>query len=169
MPQFQMDTSGKVEQPDSNPAMRTYVGRYRSDDKFGPLSWCDLDTFTQAYIEAMFFTESGDGRHLTDKGFSDLSPEALTSIIADCQAFQCTPAYTSVRNAEDNEELGDLFESCGGVSTQAGHDFWMTRQGHGCGFCDGDWPEPYASALDAAAKVAGECEPYLGDDGLIYL
>jgi hypothetical protein len=22
-----------------------------------------------------------------------------------------------------------------------GHDFWLTRQGHGAGFWDGDWPE----------------------------
>jgi hypothetical protein len=51
----------------------------------------------------------------------------------------------------------------------AGHDFWLTRNGHGAGFWDGDWPEPLATVLTDAAHAFGELSPYVGDDGLIYL
>jgi hypothetical protein len=35
---------------------------------------------------------------------------------------------------------------------RAGHDFWLTRNGHGVGFEDGDWPEEVATVLEDAAK-----------------
>jgi hypothetical protein len=53
-------------------------------------------------------------------------------------------------------------------AAMAGHDFWLTRCGHGAGFWDGDWPEPAASILDRASRQAGNVDLYVGDDGLIY-
>lgn len=53
-------------------------------------------------------------------------------------------------------------------ASMAGHDFWLTRCGHGAGFLDGDWPEPHASALDEAAKAFGNVDLYVGDDGRIW-
>jgi len=50
----------------------------------------------------------------------------------------------------------------------AGHDYWLTRNGHGAGFWDGDWPEPYAAQLDDSAHAYGTVELYVGDDGKIY-
>lgn len=50
----------------------------------------------------------------------------------------------------------------------AGHDFWLTRSGHGAGFWDGDWPEPAASTLDKASKEFGNVDLYVGDDGQIH-
>lgn len=49
-----------------------------------------------------------------------------------------------------------------------GHDFWLTRNGHGAGFWDGDYPDDLGRDLTKAAKVYGSCELYIGDDGLIY-
>lgn len=37
-----------------------------------------------------------------------------------------------------------------------GHDLWLTRNGHGAGFWDGDWAQPYASRMTEAAKMLGE-------------
>jgi len=37
------------------------------------------------------------------------------------------------------------------IEAQAGHDFWLTRNGHGAGFWDGDWPET-GDALTEASK-----------------
>jgi hypothetical protein len=51
---------------------------------------------------------------------------------------------------------------------QAGYDFWLTRNGHGAGFWDGDWPEPAATYLTKESKKFGTANLYLGDDGLIY-
>jgi hypothetical protein len=51
----------------------------------------------------------------------------------------------------------------------AGHDFWLTRNGHGAGFWDGDWTEPAATILTNAAKAFDECNLYLGDDQAIHV
>lgn len=32
-----------------------------------------------------------------------------------------------------------------------------------------DWPEPYATTLTDAADAFGESEPYVGDDGQLYV
>ena len=50
---------------------------------------------------------------------------------------------------------------------RAGHDFWLTRNGHGAGFWDRGLGD-LGDRLSAAAKVYGECDLYPGDDGLIY-
>ena len=46
------------------------------------------------------------------------------------------------------------------------HDFWLTRNGHGAGFWDGDYE--YGDELTKLSKKFGEINPYVGDDGKIY-
>ena len=50
----------------------------------------------------------------------------------------------------------------------AGHDAWLTRNGCGCGYFDGDWPKGIGEGLDRLAKELGEFSLYIGDDDLIY-
>lgn len=114
-----------------------------------------LDPFTQAYIEAMYFTETGymENGDLEDASLEDLAPEALEQCKADCAKFQA-----------DNATALQV-----GTDTQAGHDFWLTRNRHGAGFWDGDWPEPEATQLTEAAHSFGEVWPYRGDDKRMYI
>jgi hypothetical protein len=118
-----------------------------------------IDAFTRAYIDCMLWSSTDnsrdDGGDPLDRNYSedDLAPEALAMIVADCERFQA-----------DNGD--DLLE---GTDEQGGHDFWLTRNRHGCGFWDGDWPEPAAARLTDAAHAFGEVWPYVGDDGLIYV
>lgn len=50
---------------------------------------------------------------------------------------------------------------------QLGHDFWLTRNGHGTGFWDRDTgTEAAREALTELAHVFGEADAYVGDDGL---
>jgi hypothetical protein len=75
----------------------------------------------------------------------------------------------NAKTLADAIETGEV--SCGpdfDEMGRAGHDFWLTRCGHGAGFWDGDWPEPYATMLTDAAKAFGEVDLYVGDDGMIY-
>jgi hypothetical protein len=54
------------------------------------------------------------------------------------------------------------------TAEQFGHDFWLTRNGHGAGF----WDRGYGAdgqALTDAAKVWGGSDAYVGDDGRVYL
>ncbi len=111
----------------------------------------DLETFTSATIEALYFTDTGEG---DQPGIdAELTLDTLANLRADCRSFW--------------HRFGCYIEPAGMTPEQAGHDFWLTRNGHGAGFWDGDWPEPYGDMLNQGAKCYGEFDTYLGDDGLI--
>lgn len=98
--------------------------------------------------------------------FGDLAPETLARMRQDCATFQALYNDT-IQAAIDSGEVkcGPDFDEWG----RAGHDFWLTRCGHGAGFWDGDWPEPQAEHLTDAAHKCGNVDLYVGDDGKIYL
>ena len=112
-----------------------------------------MDEFTRAYIEAALWSSTDDNGEPLDKnyGADDLAPATYDAMANDCYDFQ--------------ERFSD---QVAGNRKRAGHDFWLTRNGHGAGFWDGDWPEPDATTLDEGAKSYGSFELYIGDDGLIY-
>lgn len=128
-----------------------------------------LDSFTQGYIEALFFTDEEQlceesGREMpsvaidmatmesrfvggNSPGFGDLAPEALARIIADCAAFQ-----TANRALIDEAISRDGYDA-----KRAGTDFWFTRNGHGCGYWDreeleSDSPEYEALTAEMVAN-----------------
>lgn len=116
----------------------------------------DLDTFTRAYIECALWSSADNGSPDGLGGaetIDDLAPETLARMVADCAAFKGAH--------------GDRFAD----DSQAGHDYWLTRNRHGAGFWDrGD--DSYSAAdralLTEAAHADGSCDLYVGDDGLIY-
>ena len=118
-----------------------------------------IDTFTKAYIVCALWSSSDNsdeqGGDPLDKNYdaSDLAPQTLASMAADCKAFQET-------NEEDLADLDD---------TQSGHDFWLTRNGHGAGFWDRGYPKDQATRLTDASKAYGEVYLYVGDDGQLYV
>jgi hypothetical protein len=63
------------------------------------------------------------------------------------------------------ETLGDVLDAFD--DTDIAHDLWLSRNGHGAGFFDGDYGE-HGDALQAAAKTFGSCDLYVGDDGRMY-
>ena len=126
----------------------------------------DLDDFTSAYLECAFWSETDDyGCPLEDDyGPENLSPEALALMVDDCKNFQ-----------ETNAELLALVPHPCGMAKgncssweQNGHDFWLTRNGHGAGFWDRGYPDNLGDALTEAAKVYGKCTLYVGNDNQIY-
>jgi len=50
---------------------------------------------------------------------------------------------------------------------RAGSDFHFTRNGHGCGFWDGDWPE-HGARLNELSTPYGTCELVQSVDGSFY-
>lgn len=101
-------------------------------------------------------------RHYSE---SDLAPETLEKVIADCTAFrEKADAIISAAIETGEVSAGPDFDEY----ERAAHDFWLTRNGHGCGFWDGDWPEPMAEQLTTISKEMGECYLYAGDDGKLY-
>ena len=51
---------------------------------------------------------------------------------------------------------------------QFGHDFWLTRNGHGAGFWDRGLGE-LGQVLTKWAKTFGDCDLYVGDDNLVHI
>lgn len=130
-----------------------------------------LDDFTRGYIECALWAETcwyeenqSDDRSFQDHGYdyTDLAPETLAAMIEECADFQHD-------NAADLEEYAERKGDPPEYSALAcaGHDFWLTRNGHGCGFWDRGMGE-LGDRLTRAAKVYGSRDLYLGDDGLIY-
>jgi hypothetical protein len=120
-----------------------------------------MDNFTKAYIEAALWSSTDDAGEPLDNGAHELAPETVTKMVDDCTRFQ----------SEQTEWLAEDYrthQSEYSVEESAGHDFWLTRCGHGAGFWDGDWQEPAATKLTAASKTFGNVDLYIGDDGLIY-
>lgn len=117
------------------------------------VSMAAMDEFTQAYLEAALWSSTDDEGKPLDKNHSmqDFAPETLEKMKADAAKFQ----------QENSEDIA-------GAAKQAGHDFWLTRSGHGAGYWDGDWEEEVGKRLTTAAKKFGEFDLYVGDDGLIH-
>src|SRR5262245_3854505 len=112
-----------------------------------------MNAFTTAYIECALWSSTDDtGRPLDENyGVEDIHPDTLRDVQEDCAAFQRD-------HAED--VAADL--------ARAGHDFWLTRNRHGAGFWDGDWPADVGRRLTETAHVYGSVDLYVGDDGLIH-
>ena len=119
-----------------------------------------LDEVVNAYIEALLWATNDDslpdGGEPMNVNYSreDMSEQAMVSIHKDCRNFLNTSGVA--------EMVKDDFR-------RAGHDFFLTRHGHGAGFWDGDWPEGDGEYLTEVSKNALETYPYIGDDGLVYI
>jgi hypothetical protein len=110
------------------------------------------ENFLAAYIAcALWSSEEETGEMLQE----DIAPALLDTMTKDCAAFE--------------EKAGRLIGKGKERWTQAGHDFWLTRNGHGSGFWDRAeiWGE-HAETLSEISRSFGECSLYIGDDGLIY-
>jgi hypothetical protein len=117
----------------------------------------NLDEFTHAYVVCALWSTNDEsdqsgGEPLDENyGVEDIDPETLARMVADCKQFQA-------------EHRGEI---CSNLA-RAGHDFWLTRNGHGAGFWDGDWPEPQGERLTKASETFGKMWLYVGDDNKIY-
>ena len=108
------------------------------------------------YIECALWASTNDEGEPLDAlyGFGDLAPETREQMEQDCTDFL---AYCEESNISTD----------GWDDTQLGHDFWLSRNGHGAGFWDRGLPN--GDALHAAAKTFGSCDLYVGDDGKLYI
>jgi hypothetical protein len=94
-----------------------------------------------------------------DDGVHGTSPATALQFKVDCRAF-VDVHWETIEDGSCRPD-GDPYE-------QAGHDFWLNRNGHGAGFWDGDWAAPGADILDEASAAAGPVDLYVGDDKFIY-
>jgi hypothetical protein len=126
-----------------------------------------LDDFTRQYLVTALWSTSDDNDDPLDKNYEieDIAFNSLAKAVRDCADFQerCRPAlrdgFLDRRNYRGDSDAISL----------AGHDFWLTRNGAGAGFWDGDWVDPVGDMLSKIAKRYSSIDIYVGDDRRLHL
>jgi hypothetical protein len=86
-----------------------------------------LDAFTQGYFEAMIFTTEDEAREAGYNCYlSSIYYDSVATGVRQCHSFR-------LKNAD---LLHEAYDTVGYDEGHAGHDFWLTRNGHGAGFWD---------------------------------
>ena len=113
-----------------------------------------MTSFLEQYLVTALWSSIDDKENPFDDNYSidDFSEKALKQADKDCDLFI--------------EKAGDLLDDFD--DTDIAHDFWLTRQGHGAGFWDGDYPDEIGDKLTEIANDFRELYIYVGDDGKLY-
>ena len=104
-----------------------------------------LREFFEAYVECLIWSEGHGGGyspangHIPSPGVGAITLGGIREILSDCERFM--------------REAGEMVVD---DPSQAGHDFCLTRNGHGAGFDDGDWPENGKGLTDLCEKCGGQ-------------
>lgn len=136
----------------------------------------ELDEFQKAYIEAALWTgvDDPDGPDndpaVYDLPFERIEEETAREMMLHCDVFRL------IVGEPFQEEMLTRPRGKWPVESLAGHDFWLTRNGTGAGFWDGDWEgmnpkygEEWGETLAWIAHMFGEYELSLDvSSGLIY-
>ena len=113
-----------------------------------------MDNNLKQYIQtALWSSIDEDGESLDDRfSEADLSDEAKVRAENDWMSFL--------------KQSGDLVE--GLDLTDVAHDFWLTRNGHGAGFWDGDYEQELGKNLTKLAHTFSKVTLYVGNDGKLH-
>lgn len=114
----------------------------------------ETSLFTDGYLNAAEWLLDDEQDRDAIAGWS---AEAIEEATKACEKFQ----------AENSADLELYYELSGRDDGSAGHDLWLSSNGHGAGFFDrGD--DPVFDRLQEAARKYSERDAYLGDDGFLY-
>ena len=106
----------------------------------------DIDIALTHYLVAMLWTESCDmdGNEHLDKNYTidDIHEELKESSRQDLAKFI----------AENEADLLTWDGQTTTASEQTGHDFWLTRNSHGCGFWESEWRNVGQKLTEATRK-----------------
>ena len=112
-----------------------------------------LRAFLAAYQTCALWSSTDDAGTPLDELGVEFAGETETSMQQDCFAFM--------------RDHADAWREAGMSDEQAGHDFWLTRNGHGAGFWDRGLGEA-GDRLTALAEAYGSSDLYIGDNGYVY-
>ena len=130
-------------------------------EAYGP-SGRQIQDALDAYLECALWTDydwsDPEGGAPLDANYDtdDIAPDARESARADVDAFLTLLA-----------DEGIVWDGAMSAS-QLGHDFWLTRNGHGAGFWDRGLGR-LGELLTSRASAYGESYAYVGDDGQVWL
>ncbi len=140
--------------------MRKFINIINESIVASTINGLNVDEFMRGYIEAMLWSSTNDD-DMKNVNINMIASETMDKIKKDCVSF--------LEKAGSHITYDKLKRPSGSLEASAGHDFWLTRVGHGAGFWDGDWVgEEHDGDLTRISEEFGLLEPYVGDDGLIY-
>jgi hypothetical protein len=129
----------------------------------------NLDNFIHGHMVAALWSSHGPEdkpyacENLDDLfGIDDISPECASAMRSVCADFAKSNHADLIAYCDRIHRIDDS-----SPEDWAGHDFWLTRNGHGAGFWDRGMGA-LGDRLSKAAKVYSRVDLYPGDDGLIY-
>lgn len=108
----------------------------------------------KGYLETALWSSTDDNDEPYDKNYEirDFDRGSVSDAKKDVKKFL--------------KKAGDLVYADNNDAFTVGHDLWLTRNGHGAGFWDGDYPVA-GDELDEIAQRMGELYLY-DDDGKVY-
>ena len=136
-----------------------------------------LSNVTDSYLETALWSttncdENGDGDCFdADFDIADFTEEGRNSAEADCSILI---ELLMSADCSAHGEYANLFDAADDLQgyERIGHDFWLTRNGHGAGFWDGDYVsrthnQDYGKMICELlyAKFGRYSEVYLYDNG----
>ncbi len=135
---------------------------------------------TNSYLETALWSsydysgpdENDDRPFDEDYDYTDFSDEARTAAYADCKRFMECLENTILDDDDEAADYADLWEAADHLQgfERIGHDFWLTRNGHGAGFWDGDYSIYGDRICEVLYKEFGryaELTPYVNSEGRI--
>lgn len=131
-----------------------------------------FDDFVDGYVTAALWSSNDEsdesGGEPLDSNYSrsDIAPSSMKAMKRDCAKF-------FKQNRSDLDEYAEHKEydpSQGSVWDYAGHDFWLSANGHGAGFFDRfEVPKDLRDRLQDAARRKFHSDLFVGDDGKIHV
>jgi hypothetical protein len=114
-----------------------------------------LGVVLSAYAQAALFTETDDEGEPLDRNryLIDIDADSVAKMLKDCEKFV--------------KELSEGGWVDYWTDDEIGHNFWLTRNGHGTGFWDRDRGET-GEATSKIARRFGEAHLLVGDDGRLH-
>lgn len=127
-----------------------------------PVDPSSMREFLGGYIQCMLWAETDEsdpqGGEPLDLNYDaeDILPASRAAITSDCAEF--VQSHLT--------DLTTAAESVGYSWARAGHDFWLSRNGHGAGYFDrSELTVELRDRLQDAARNAGERHVFVCDDG----
>jgi hypothetical protein len=105
------------------------------------------------YLETALWSSVDDNGIPLDRDYSinDFDPDGLK-----CQELELNSFLSQA------ERLPDLYDHCD--ITDLAHDFWLTRNRHGAGFWDGDYPDHIGRELTKLSHTFREVGVFVNSD-----
>lgn len=129
------------------------------------LDTLNIEKITDAYFEVALWSSADDNADPLDDNYDtgDVAESAKQKQVSELKDWLSYCDELGLIEQFTQQHDSNRYSA----EAMLGHDFWLTRNGHGAGFWDRGLGE-LGKQLSDACKTFGSCDPYVGDDDLIY-